>query len=272
MQEINLITLFFYLLSSAGYLSYLFFQHERLQKLSYGLMAAGFLSHSASLVGGYLATGFYPGHDLHQTLLFAGWALTAVFLLTQHWFPVKILGIYAAPMATVIMAMTLRTPDTVGPAAPFFKSFWLFFHVLTMFLGNGAFALACGVGLLYLLQEHGIKAKRRRFFFKRLPSLDLLDNMGYRCIVIGFTLLTIGLVSGMLYAKAIWGRFWSWNVKEVWSGIMWLFYAAILHERLTVGWRGRKAAIMSIIGFMVLLFTFFGVNFLLGGHHVEFTK
>jgi ABC-type transport system involved in cytochrome c biogenesis permease subunit len=79
-------------------------------------------------------------------------------------------------------------------------------------------------------------------------------------------------VAGVLYAKVVWGRFWSWDVKEVWSGIMWLFYAALLHERLTVGWRGRKAAIMSIIGFAVLLFTFFGVNFLLGGHHGEFTQ
>jgi cytochrome c-type biogenesis protein CcsB len=272
MQEVNLITLFFYLLSVTAYVAYLFFQHDRLQKTGYLLMLAGFLCHSISLCADYFLTGFFPGRNLHQTLLMAGWAFSGVFLLLQYQFNLKILGIYASPLAAGIMGMTLRTPVAAGEAATFFKSFWLFFHVITMFLGNAAFALACGIGCLYLIQEHGIKAKRRGFFFKRLPSLDMLDTTGHGCIMAGFTLLTIGLVAGILYAKVVWGRFWSWDVKEVWSGIMWLFYAALLHERLTVGWRGRKAATMSIIGFVVLLFTFFGVNFLLGGHHGEFTQ
>ncbi|MCG2830968.1 MAG: cytochrome c biogenesis protein CcsA [Desulfobacteraceae bacterium] len=110
------------------------------------------------------------------------------------------------------------------------------------------------------------------FFFRRLPSLELLDTAGYTCIVVGFTMLTIGLATGLVYAKMVWGKFWSWDPKEVWSGITWLLYAALLHERLTVGWRGRKAAIMAIVGLAVLLFTFFGVNFLLKGHHGEFTR
>jgi cytochrome c-type biogenesis protein CcsB len=132
--------------------------------------------------------------------------------------------------------------------------------------------LACGVGILYLLQERAIKIKNPGFFFKRLPSLERLDTTGYACIVVGFSLLTIGLITGSVYAKAVWGRFWSWDPKEVWSAITWLFYAALLHERLAVGWRGRRAAIMAIIGFLVLLFTFFGVNFLLTGHHGQFTQ
>jgi cytochrome c-type biogenesis protein CcsB len=102
--------------------------------------------------------------------------------------------------------------------------------------------------------------------------LELLDATGYACIVVGFTLLTVGLITGFVYAKSVWGRFWSWDPKEVWSGITWLFYAALLHERLTVGWRGRRSAIMAIIGFAVILFTFLGVNLLLEGHHGEFTK
>jgi ABC-type transport system involved in cytochrome c biogenesis permease subunit len=85
-------------------------------------------------------------------------------------------------------------------------------------------------------------------------------------------MLTFGLITGFVYAKAVWGRFWSWDPKEIWSGITWLLYAALLHQRLTVGWRGRRAAIMAIIGFAIILFTFLGVNFLLQGHHGEFTK
>jgi ABC-type transport system involved in cytochrome c biogenesis permease subunit len=115
------------------------------------------------------------------------------------------------------------------------------------FSGEAAFALACGVGILYLVQENSIKKKKNRFVLKRLPSLDLLDSTGYGCIVLGFTMLTLGLITGLVYAKSIWGRFWSWDPKEVWSGISWLFYAVLLHERLTVGWRGRKSAIMAIV-------------------------
>ena len=155
-----------------------------------------------------------------------------------------------------------------------FKSIWLVLHVVVIFLGEAAFALACGTGILYLLQENAIKSKSRgsRFFFKRLPSLELLDSTGYHCIVAGFALLTFGLITGLVYAKTVWGRFWSWDPKEVWSMASWLLYAAVLHGRLASGWRGRRAAWMAIVGFIVLLFTFFGVNLLFEGHHGEFTQ
>ncbi|MCG8470665.1 MAG: cytochrome c biogenesis protein, partial [Desulfobacterales bacterium] len=153
-----------------------------------------------------------------------------------------------------------------------FTSFWFAAHIVTVFLGEAALAMACGAGVLYILQEHAIKEKKRGFFYRRLPSLEQLDGMGYACIVVGFTALTLGLVTGLLYAKLIWHRFISWDPKEVWSGISWIIYAVLLHERLAVGMRGRNAALLSIAGFVVLLFTLFGVNFLMGGHHGQFTR
>jgi cytochrome c-type biogenesis protein CcsB len=122
------------------------------------------------------------------------------------------------------------------------------------------------------MQERAIKTKRHGFFFKRLPSLEMLDYTGYACIVVGFTFLSIGLAAGFVYAKSVWGKLWSWDPKEIWSVITWILYAALLHERLAVGWRGRRSAIMAIIGFAVLLFTFLGVNFFLKGHHEVFTR
>ena len=153
-----------------------------------------------------------------------------------------------------------------------FKSFWLYFHILGVFIGEAFFALACGLGILYLIHENAIKSKTRGFFYKRLPSLELLDIVGYSCITSGFILLTLGLIAGFVYAQFVWGRFWSWDPKEVWSAITWGIYAVLLHQRLTMGWRGRRSAIMAILGFAVVLFTFFGVNFLLQGHHQEFTR
>ena len=144
--------------------------------------------------------------------------------------------------------------------------------MITLFAGDAAFALACGLGILYLIQEKAIKSRQPGFFFRRLPSLDLLDTAGYAAIVAGFSLMSVGLVSGFIFAKTVWGRFFAWDPKEVWSCITWIVYAVLIHARLAFGWRGRKAAILSIIGFAVLLFTFFGVNFFLEGHHGEFTR
>jgi cytochrome c-type biogenesis protein CcsB len=102
---------------------------------------------------------------------------------------------------------------------------------------------------------------------KRLPPLKVLDDLNYQALKFGFPLLTLGIITGAVWANYAWGRYWDWDPKETWSLITWLLYAALLHQRLTVGWRGRKAAIMAIIGFLAVLFTFLGVNLLLSGLH-----
>ena len=274
MERLILIPTFSYILSTAGYIAYLFFQKERLQKIGYVLLFAGFLIHSISIGYGFLQSGHLPVQNLHQTLSIAGWAIAGMFLFLTYRFNLKVLGVYAAPLVAIVMIICMRLPaeGTLVQAKTLFSNIWLVSHVVIIFVGEAAFALACGAGLLYILQERAIKTKHHGFFFKRLPALELLDNTGYACIVVGFSLLTIGLITGFVYAKSIWGSFWSWDPKEVWSGIAWLIYAALLHGRLALGWRGRKAAIMSIIGFGILLFTFLGVNLLLTGHHGEFTK
>jgi cytochrome c-type biogenesis protein CcsB len=272
MKALELIVIIFYLLSAAKYLAYFFYQKEYLHKAGAYLLTAGFLCHLAVVGVLTVQSGTIPVHNLHETLLIAGLAVVSVFLIFQLKYHLKVLGIYAAPLAALVMTAATLVPREPVQVQNIFKSFWLVLHIVAIFIGEASFALACGVGILYLVQEHAIKSKNPKFFFKRLPSLDLLDATGYGCIVVGFALLSLGLVTGFIYAKSVWGKFWSWDPKEVWSGITWILYAALLHQRLTVGWRGRKAAIMSIIGFVVILFTFFGVNFLLQGHHGQFTR
>ncbi len=272
MQTLLVLTTVFYLLSTVGYFLYLFLQREVLHGTGRFLLLAGFLLHTVALVKGTVDAGHLPVKNLHETLSLAGWALAGVFLLVQSRFRIKILGIYAAPLAAVVMVFASQIPRATAVSENIFGSAWFVIHILTIFIGEAALALAGGVGLLYLLQERAIKRKKHGFFFRRLPSLNLLDTTGYACLVVGFTLLTIGLVTGFVYAKAVWERFWSWDPKEVWAGITWLLYAVLLHQRLTVGWRGRRAAIMAIAGVAVLLFTFFGVNFLFTGHHGQFTR
>ncbi len=272
MEILIIITILFYMASTASYVAYLFAQKDCLYRSGAYILILGFFCHTAAIAFGFVKSGNLPVYRLYEILSLAGWTIAGVFLVSQYKLRLKILGIYAVPLVTLVMIISSQLPREAPQIKNIFSNFWIIFHVVIIFIGESFFALACGVGILYLIQENSIKNKNHGFFFRRLPSLELLDSTGYTCIISGFAMLTLGLITGFLYAKLIWGRLWSWDPKEVWSGITWLLYAALLHGRFALGWRGRKAAIISVIGFVVLLFTFLGVNFLLEGHHGEFIR
>jgi cytochrome c-type biogenesis protein CcsB len=266
------ITMVLYFLSMTGYILFLFNQKTLYQKTGLTLVSTAIVCHFIYMVIYTLSTKYAPIQNLSQSLSLAGFALGCMFLFVQYKFDLKILGVFASVLLFAIMLFVILIPDAPVEKNEVLKGFWFYSHIILVFAGDASLALACGAGILYLLQEKGIKSKSPGFFFKRLPSLDLLDNVGYTCLTTGFALLTIGLVAGFIYAKAIWGRFWSWDLKEVFSVGTWLVYAALLHLRFYSGWQGRKSAIMTIIGFLIIVFTFLGVNMLLGGHHQPFTK
>lgn len=266
------ITTVLYFISMAGYGLFLFNQKKAYQKTAFRFILTAVVLHFISMGIYTIATRQVPILNLSQILSVAAFSLGCMFLFFQYKFDLKILGVFASVLLSVTMLAVLMIPEAPVEKNEVLKGFWLYFHIILVFAGEAALALACGTGILYLLQEKGIKTKSPGFFFKRLPSLDLLDNVGYTCLTTGFALLTIGLVMGFIYAKTIWGRFWSGDPKEVFSVGTWLVYAALLHLRLYSGWRGRKSAIMTIIGFLIIIFTFLGVNMLIGGHHYGFTK
>ena len=261
-----------YLLSAVSFMVFLFKARGEFQRWGTRLMLAGFGVHTAAVALGFIQARHIPVGNLYETLSFAAWALAGGFLALQRKFQIKLLGAWVAPVVALTVAVTTQIPRTPSAEQPLFGSFWVLSHIVAVFAGEAAFALACVLGILYLLQENAIKTKRHGYIFKRLPSLELLDSAGYTCLVSGFSLLTVGLITGFIYAKTVWGRFLSWDPKEIWSAVTWILYAALLHQRLTTGWRGRKSAIMAIVGFAVVLFTLFGVNFLLQGHHGQFTQ
>ncbi|MFH2093063.1 MAG: cytochrome c biogenesis protein CcsA [Pseudomonadota bacterium] len=262
-----------YFSGMAGYLFFLFRQKEVYQKSALSLIWAAVACHFVSMVIYTVATSHVPIQNLSQNLSVAALATGCMFLFFQYRFDLKILGVFASVLISVIMLAVWLLPEAPVEKNMVFKGFWLYSHIILVFAGDAALALACGAGILYLLQEKGIKSKKPQgFFYKRLPSLDFLDSVGYTCLTTGFALLTIGLLTGFIYAKVVWGRFWSGDLKEVFSVGSWLVYAILLHFRFYSGWRGRKSAIMTIVGFLVIVFTFLGVNMLLGGHHQDFTK
>ncbi|MDJ0668674.1 MAG: c-type cytochrome biogenesis protein CcsB [Desulfobacterales bacterium] len=267
-----LLTIVFYIASTAAYTLFLVRQKQQFYRGGVMLLAVGFTVHLIVIAIGTIQAGHLPVNTLRDTLSFGALAVAGVFLLFQYRYRLKVLGVFSAPLAAVTMISVALMPATAVPVQPVLKSMWLVAHVALIFIGEASLALACGIGILYLVQEQAIKSKKPGFFFRRLPSLDLLDSAGQTCILAGFVMMTLGLATGLIYAKSIWGRFWSWDPKEVWSGITWLLYAVLIHERLALGWRGRRAAIMAIIGFATVLFTFLGVNLLMSGHHGVFTQ
>lgn len=261
-----------YFVSMAGYLCYLFHQKDRIQKISLILVGTAVVVHLASVaVAGFQTRGL-PIHNLVQSLSMAALAFGGTFLYVQYRFNLKILGVFATAVLSLLMLAVVVLPDTPVEPDRILKGVWFFAHIFFIFTGEAALGLAAGAGILYLIQEQGIKGKSPGFFFKRLPSLDFLDQVSYTCITTGFALLTFGLVTGFIYAKTVWGRFWSWDFKEIFSVGTWVVYALLLHLRLSSGWRGKKSAVMSIVGFAIIIFTFLGVNLILGGHHQAFTQ
>jgi cytochrome c-type biogenesis protein CcsB len=148
----------------------------------------------------------------------------------------------------------------IEPLIPALQSNWLTSHVLTCFMGYAAFTVAFALGVMYFVKKAaGLKPG---VFIRLLPSEFQIDELMYSCAALGFIFLTLGIVTGSVWAHYAWGSYWSWDPKETWSLITWLIYAVMLHTRLVRGWRGRRMAVMSMVGFGCMLFTYLGVNLL----------
>ncbi len=260
-------TALFYLVGALLYLYFVFTLNERSARLGRMFLLIGVALHGAGFAGRYASAGYTPITSLFESLSFSAFAIVCVFLAFELRYNLRVLGAFVAPLAFFFSLFAAFLPGEVLTLAPALNSYWLPVHVMLLFFGNAVFAVAFGAGIMYLLMERELKRKKLGPIFKRLPSLDVLDDINHRCLTIGFPLLTLGIITGSIWAEYAWGSYWSWDPKEVWSLITWLLYAALLHGRMTVGWRGRKAAILAIVGFCSVLFTFLGVNLLLPGLH-----
>jgi len=236
-------------------------------KVENRIIICGFVLHLVAFVWRFWESGTFPVTTLHESLSCFSLFLAGVYLWISRAAKVSILGVFINPLTTITLLWSILIIQPVKPHPAALKSFWLPVHVVFSFAGNALLAMTCGLGIMYLIQEHLIKTKHISNLFKRLPSLNQLDQLSYTCLSIGFPFLTLGIITGSIWASLVWGSYWSWDPKETWSLITWFLYAALLHGRLNSGWQGKKAAILSIIGFVAIMFTFLGVNLLLSGLH-----
>ncbi len=333
-----------YLFAMVFYLGYLAFRNQAVGKIASGITYLGFLCHTASIgtrwwesyqIGAGM--GHVPITNLFESMSLGAWTIVLIYIIVEWRYKNRTFGAFVMPVAFLAMTYIFVAPDVskdIEPLVPALKSYWLYIHVLTSFLGYAAFAVSFGVSLMYLiintvrkdslygfwtaclgalvvivlaiiadwatlpdmqgkhmleatfrnpstgvqvlswagyavilflLYVFGIKLKSALGKFQ--TSSDMLDEVGYKTIAMGFPLLTVGIITGAVWANKAWGTYWGWDPKETWSLITWLVYAAYLHARLTRGWSGGRAAVLSVFGFFSVIFTYLGVNLLLSGLH-----
>lgn len=239
----------------------------RLTRLTIILAVIGFLLHTANIVARYIKGGHIPITNIHEAASFFGWCIVLIFFVLEYRYKLGLLGSFILPMVFILMLSSSVFPREIKEISPVLRSYWLGIHTILAFLGYAAFAVASGIAIMYLLQERYLKSKHLSGLFQRLPNLEVLDELNWRLIGLGFPLFTLAIITGAIWANTALGKYWRWDPKEVFSLVVWLIYALILHLRLLSGWRGRKAAMLSIAGFIIVIFSFFGVRFILKGFH-----
>lgn len=225
-----------------------------------GLMAAGGLIQTVYIAIRWVEAGRPPFSNMFESLVLFAWSVAVIYLFLRARMNIPWLGAAAAAFCALALAHASTFESAIKPLMPALQSNWLTFHVMTCFLGYGGFAVAFLVGIGYLVAD-------RRGGSANPDTLAMLETLMTRTISFGFLFLTLGILTGAVWANSAWGTYWSWDPKETWSLITWFIYAIYLHCRYMRGWRGRRAAWIAILGFLSVLFTYFGVNFLLSGLH-----
>lgn len=255
-------TVVLYLLGTALFLGYLLRRSEALSKVSLGVTAMGFVSHTIALGARMMLTDHVPLSSSHEAMLFFSWALVLVFLLVELRHHIHVLGSFILPLALISLLSAAALPREVPTLEPMLRIVWV--HVTLSMLGTVGFAVAFVAGLMYVIQERLLKSKRFNVLYSKLPPLDFLDKLNQQSIVLGFPLLTLGIISGAISAEYARGAFVSWNPEQTWALVTWVFYFIVLLGRMTVGWRAKRAAYLTIIGFAGVVLTLIGV--VLKGH------
>jgi len=241
-----------YFLAMALYAVSMFFTNKALPFLARFFTACGILGLSLYIGMRWHIAARPPFSNMFESLVTFAWAIALVSIYIDLKYRIKSISAFVSLMSLLALGYASLLDKEISPLLPALKSNWLTIHVLTCFIGYAALTVAFVSSSVLLLRKKEEKN---------------LDTISYKMIAFGFLFLTLGIISGAVWANSAWGTYWSWDPKETWSLITWFIYAIYLHTRFTKGWRGRKAAWLSVTGFLAMLFTYFGVNYLLSGLH-----
>ena len=251
------VTMALYFAATISFLAYLLWPSEGLSHVSLGMTATGFASHTVALGAGMIGATEVSTPGFHIALSFFSWVLILVFLVVEFRHRLHVIGSFIVPLALVSLVSAAALPEAAPSLTPVFRTLWV--HVTLSMLGTVGFAVAFVAGVMYLIQDGLLKSKRFNVLYSKLPALDFLDHLNQQSIVTGFPLLTLGIITGALSAEFSRGSYLNWNPEQTFALVTWAFYFVVLTGRLTVGWRAKRAAYLTIIGFAGVILTLIGV-------------
>jgi cytochrome c-type biogenesis protein CcsB len=255
------ITLTLYALATGGYVYSLVFKNPRFMPKMAFLVAAGLIAHSVAIAARFSATGHLPWSGDYESSLMGGWFIITATLLVG-WRNRNLMGFAAitTPLVIFLMGYGYMQNPSLTPMAASLKTIWLYIHVYFAWLAFGAYALAMAAAVLFLLKRKDASSEVRNPVYERFPSLPVLDELIFRYVVFGFITDTIMIGAGAVWAKDLWGSYWSWDPVETWSLVSWLIYGIAIHLRVTFGWREARLAVLVIAALSTVIITFFGIN------------
>lgn len=258
------LSLALYALATAGMVYGVVFRNERFLPRMIWLATLGFALHAGAVAARYAAAGHLPWSGDYENGLFGGLFIVG-FTLAVAWRQptLRVLAIATLPLALLLMGFGVMRQPELNPMEASLKSSWLYIHVFFAWLAFGAYALAMAGGIVFLLKERDAKRTARNPIYERFPPLDRLDELVFRWIVFGFVTDAVMIASGAIWARDLWGSYWSWDPVETWSAITWLVYGLAIHLRLTRGWKGARFARVAVVAIVNMVITFFGVTFVI---------
>ena len=238
-----------------------FSRTERVGRLASAFMVLGFLLLTAGVIFRGISANRVPWGNMYEFSITGAFAFSGAYLFALTKYKLRWLGL---PVSLAVL-LTLGTAITLlyrpsAPLVPALKSTWLVIHVSAAIISGGVFLLANSIAGAYLILDRYEQKGVRPIWAQKLPSLEVLDNLSYRLVALVFPLWTFAVIAGAIWAESAWGRYWGWDPKETWAFITWVAYAAYLHARVTVGWRGRKAAWLCLFAGSTFLFNYIYIN------------
>jgi cytochrome c-type biogenesis protein CcsB len=245
-----------------------FSRTERVGRLASAFMVLGFLLLAAGVIFRGISASRVPWGNMYEFSITGALAFSGAYLFALKKYKLRWLGL---PVSLSVL-LTLGTAITLlyrpsAPLVPALKSTWLVIHVSAAIISGGVFLLANCIAGAYLILDLYEQKGPRPIWAQKLPSLEVLDNLSYRLVALVFPLWTFAVIAGAIWAEAAWGRYWGWDPKETWAFITWVAYAAYLHARVTIGWRGRKAAWLCLLAGSTFLFNYIYINVWGTGRH-----
>jgi len=265
---VAIIAVIFYALAECYFAVKFFFKREKWRTVGFLFLFIGVSTHALTVILTGLDYHRFPAATFTEAFSVLTLLAVSLFLILAHKSETDAATVILLPISIIALLLKiLRGGSEQAGIDPLLRGGWIYVHIPLMILSVAALTISFLMAVMYLIQEKQLKSKHLAFFYYRLPSLEVCEELSYRSWWFGFFLLTFGILTGMIWSKYLRGVYWSWDYKEIWAVLTWILYAILLHGRMLASWRGRKAAYLAILGFVFIAFAFAGVSLIFKSYH-----